>query len=79
VNVPEVLADGPAASAAIIRNVLDDRPGPARRLVLANAAAALFAAGAVPTLRAGVERADEAIRSGKPRQVLVDLARGERN
>lgn len=75
VTADEVRADGPAASAALIRSVLDDRPGPARRLVLANAAAALWAAGAAPTLRAGVERADAALRSGKPRQVLDELTR----
>ena len=76
VRPDEITADGPAASAAIVRAVLDDRDGPARRIVLANAAAALWAAEAVPTLRAGVERADAAIRSGHARAVLEALKSG---
>ena len=43
---------------------------------LANAAAALWAAEAVKTLRAGVERADAAIRSGHARAVLEALRSG---
>jgi anthranilate phosphoribosyltransferase len=71
----EIKADGPAASAAVIRAVLANRDGPARRMVLANAAAALWVAGAADTLRAGVELADETIRSGKAARVLEQLAR----
>lgn len=62
-----------AASAAVIRDVLNDRPGPPRRIVVANAAAALMAAQRVPSLRDGVRLADEAIRSGMARQVLDRL------
>ncbi|HTK75855.1 MAG TPA: anthranilate phosphoribosyltransferase [Gemmataceae bacterium] len=62
-----------AASAAVIRNVLNDCPGPARRIVVANAAAALLAAERVPSLRDGVRQADEAIRSGKAGEVLERL------
>lgn len=68
-------ADGPAESAAIIRRVLDNEDGPARRIVLANAAAALWAAEAVPTLRAGVEKAEAALAAGTPRAVLEQLTR----
>jgi anthranilate phosphoribosyltransferase len=73
VALAEIGADSPAASAAILRAVLENRPGPARRIVLANAAAALYVAEAVSTLRGGVERADEAIRSGRARHVLEQL------
>jgi anthranilate phosphoribosyltransferase len=62
-----------AASAAIIRNVLADRPGPARRVVVANAAAALLAADQVATLSEGVARADAAICSGRAHDVLERL------
>ncbi len=60
-------------SAAIIRGVLNGDDGPARRIVVANAAAALWAAEAVPTLRDGVERAEAALKAGKPRAVLEAL------
>jgi anthranilate phosphoribosyltransferase len=71
----ELKADGPAASARVVRGVLAGGAGPARRVVLANAAAALWAAGAADTLRAGVELADVAIRSGKAARVLEQLAK----
>ena len=60
-------------SAAIIRGVLNGGDGPATRIVVANAAAALWAAEAVPTLRDGVERAEAALTAGKPRAVLEAL------
>ena len=62
-------------------DVLRHRPGAlivAHRLgmVLANAAAALWAAEAVPHLRAGVEKAEESIRSGAAKAVLDRLTAG---
>lgn len=69
-TLDDLRADGPAASAAIIRGILDGQDGPATRIVLANAAAALFAAERVPNPLAGVARAREAIASGKAKQVL---------
>jgi anthranilate phosphoribosyltransferase len=73
VLLSEVQADGPATSAAAVRGVVDGTDGPARRLVLANAAAALWAAGTVPTLRDGVAKAEAAVTSGAARQVLDRL------
>ncbi len=73
VPVTSIRAANPTDSAALIRRVLDGEDGPARRIVLANAAAALWAAEAVTTLRDGVERADAALRAGKPRAVLDQL------
>jgi anthranilate phosphoribosyltransferase len=70
----ELQAADPEASAAVIRGVLDDCPGPARRIVVANAAAALLAARRVPTLRDGVGAADAAIRDGRARQVFARLS-----
>jgi anthranilate phosphoribosyltransferase len=75
VRPDEIKADGPAASAAVVREVLDNRDGPARRIVLANAAAALWASGAVGTLREGVERAAAAVAGGKAESVLEQLVR----
>src|SRR5262249_21377189 len=51
VTVRSIKAAGPAESAAVIRGVLAGDDGPARRIVLANAAASLWAAEAVMTLR----------------------------
>jgi anthranilate phosphoribosyltransferase len=73
VSLRAITAAGPPDSAAIIRGVLNGADSPARRIVLANAAAALWTAEAVPNLRAGVERADAALKSGKPRAVLEQL------
>ncbi|MBA4064104.1 MAG: anthranilate phosphoribosyltransferase [Isosphaera sp.] len=76
VSPREIQAASPAESAATVRGVLDGKDGPARRIVLANAAAALWAAEAVGTLREGVERAEAALDAGKPRAVLEQLVRG---
>lgn len=73
VSLQAIRAAGPPESAAIIRGVLAGDDGPARRIVLANAAAALWAAEAVKTLRDGVEKADAAIRSGHARAVYEAL------
>lgn len=73
VSLNEIRSDGPARSAAMIRSVLENEDGPARRIVLANAAAALFAAEAVRNLHEGVERAEECLRSGKAARVLEQL------
>jgi anthranilate phosphoribosyltransferase len=73
VSLSEIKAAGPAESAAIIRDVLDGKDGPARRIALANAAAALWAAEAVASLREGVDRAEAAIASGAARAILEQL------
>ena len=73
VSLDEIRADSPAASAATIRNLLEGHDSPAKRITLANAAAALYATGTVTTLRDGVELADDAIRSGKALRVLEKL------
>jgi anthranilate phosphoribosyltransferase len=69
----DLRAGSPAESAAIIRGVLDGRDGPARRMVLANAAAALLAAERVGTPAEGVAAAAEAIDSGRAHRVLERL------
>jgi anthranilate phosphoribosyltransferase len=69
-TLAELRVDGPQASALRLRAVLDNEPGPARRVVLANAAAALWAAERVDSLRGGVELAEEALASGRARRVL---------
>jgi anthranilate phosphoribosyltransferase len=68
-------ADGPAASADIVRQVLNGADGPARRVILANAATALLAAERVRSLPEGVAAAAPAIDSGTARRILDGLSR----
>lgn len=77
-SLAELRARGPEESAAIIRGVLDGVEGPARRVVLANAAAALIAAERVATPAEGVARAAEALASGQAKQVLEKLVAASR-
>jgi anthranilate phosphoribosyltransferase len=70
----DLRAGGAGASAAVIRGVLEGGDGPAARVVLANAAAALLAAEQVATPRAGVDRARAALAGGRARAVLDRLA-----
>lgn len=66
--------DGPAASAAVIREILTGRPGPARDIVVVNAAAAMFTVGRDSSLAGCAKRAAEAIDSGAARELLAKLA-----
>ncbi|MCE9603841.1 MAG: anthranilate phosphoribosyltransferase [Planctomycetia bacterium] len=67
--------DSPAASAAIIRSVLGGAQGPARDLVVVNAAAALWTAGRAPTTLASAALAREAIDSGDAERLLARLVK----
>lgn len=72
-TLADLRVDGPAASAAVVRAILDGQPGPAARVVLSNAAAALLAAERVATLGEGVALARDTIQAGRARQVLLRL------
>jgi anthranilate phosphoribosyltransferase len=63
----------PAESAARIRGVLAGEPGPARDMVVLNAAAALVVAGVSPDLRAAAVRARDVVDSGAAARVLDHL------
>ncbi len=70
------LAGGCAAeNAAIIESVLAGADGAPRDVVLLNAGAALFVAGAAASVRDGIRRAAEAIDSGSARRTLDAMAR----
>lgn len=60
-------------SAAVIRGILDGEGGPARDMVVANAAAALWVAGHVEAVAAGVPKVVTAIDSGAGRETLARL------
>lgn len=65
-------------SLAVIQNLLNNQPGPARDIVLLNAGAAIYAADLVPSLEAGVKRAAEVIADGSAAaklDALVKLSR----
>jgi len=73
IELKDIAVNGPAESAEIIRHVLLGVEGPAQRIVLANAAAGLLAAGKADTLKKGVEMASDALSSGKALQTLRRL------
>ncbi|MGQ0596724.1 anthranilate phosphoribosyltransferase [Aquabacterium sp.] len=60
-------------SVAIMRRVFDNEPGPARDIVLLNAGAALYAANAADSLSEGIERARDAIASGRAGEALFNF------
>ena len=71
---PESLQGGDAAlNAEMVRQVLNGVTGPPRDVVLLNAGAALFIAGAADTVRDGIVKAAAAIDAGTAREVLVTL------
>ncbi len=65
--------DGPEASAALIRHVLDGQSGPARDIVVINAAAALWTARRAASLRDCAGLAAAALDSGAAKRVLSEL------
>jgi anthranilate phosphoribosyltransferase len=73
-HLQDLQVDGPQASANLLRSVLAGKQGPARRVVLANAAAALIAADKVTSPSEGVAMADQALNGGRALRVLEQLA-----
>lgn len=71
---PEAINGGDASeNARIILNILDGEHGPKRDIVLLNAGAAFVAAGLDNDLKAGIERANDAIDSGRAKEKLDSL------
>jgi anthranilate phosphoribosyltransferase len=64
VDMSALVGGDPAHNAAIAHRVLEGEPGPARDVVVLNAAAALQVAGAASGIRDGLDRAADAIDSG---------------
>jgi len=70
------LAGGSAkTNAAIIRDILNGKSGPARDIVVVNAGAALWLTDQAETLSEGARLAEELIDSGRARKCLEDLVR----
>jgi anthranilate phosphoribosyltransferase len=74
INLKAIQVTGPEESATIIRMVLAGRSGPARDIVVANAAAAIWLAGTAPSPAAGAGLAASAIDAGAARDLLARLA-----
>jgi anthranilate phosphoribosyltransferase len=70
----QVAGGSAAENAEKIRAVLGGEPGPARDIVVLNAAAVLVVAGVAPSLEAGVAQAREAIDRGTAAEKLAQLA-----
>jgi anthranilate phosphoribosyltransferase len=73
-HLDEVAGHDPEENAAVSRRVLAGEPGPARDLVLLNAAAAIYVGDAATDLADGVHAAEQAIDSGAAAKVLARLA-----
>jgi anthranilate phosphoribosyltransferase len=73
---PDAIGGGdPAANAATAVSIFEGQAGPDADLVLLNAGAAIYAAGAVDDLKAGVELARETIASGAATRTLEEYVR----
>jgi anthranilate phosphoribosyltransferase len=77
---PDDLGGGDALdNAAIVRAVLAGQPGPRRDIVLLNAAGALWVAGAVDDLAAGLVRARRSLDDGAAARKLAQLVAASRS
>jgi anthranilate phosphoribosyltransferase len=74
IDLKAIQVAGPEQSAATIRGVLAGQSGPARDIVVANAAAALWTAGAAETVAAGAALAAAAIDTAAASKLLARLA-----
>jgi len=72
-KMDDLLVASPAESAAVIRDVLSGTKGPARDIVLLNAAAALAVADKTDAIAAGLDVAAAAIDQGAARRTLDQL------
>ena len=74
-RLEDLLVASPAESAAVIRSVLSGTPGPARDIVVLNAAAALAVADRAATVAAAIPLAQRALDSGSAAAALDTLVR----
>jgi anthranilate phosphoribosyltransferase len=71
--IESIVVDGPEQSLQMINDVLDNKDGAAKDIVLLNAGAALYVAGVADSHQAGVDKAREAISSGAVKSKLAQL------
>jgi len=70
-TLSDLMIDSPQAGAKAVLQILDGEQGPRRGHALLNAGAALVVAGVAPDLRAGVDRASQAVDSGAAKAKLA--------
>ncbi|HEX9143770.1 MAG TPA: anthranilate phosphoribosyltransferase [Candidatus Binatia bacterium] len=73
--VADLHGGSPDQSAAIVRQVLQGNPGPAREVVLLNSGAALYVSGSAGSVKDGMRLAAQSIDSGRAREKLEQLVR----
>jgi anthranilate phosphoribosyltransferase len=73
-NLEGIAGRSAVDNAALIKEVMSGKLGPAREVVLINAAAALMVADKVSDLQAGVAMASDAIDSGRATHKLFEMA-----
>ncbi len=71
--IETIVAQDSVESRKILISVLENRPGPARDVVLLNAGAAIYVAGMADSLEQGIQKARTAIESGTARTKLREL------
>jgi anthranilate phosphoribosyltransferase len=69
----KLMAETPAESAAVIRQILNGQPSPAREIVVLNTAAAIWVTGSAADLTDAASRARQAIDDGSARDLLARL------
>ena len=77
-QIEEIAGGDPRENARIAREILSGEAGARSDIVAANAAAALYVAGVTPSIREGVAKAREAIRSGAAMRKLESLIAASR-
>ena len=78
-GLESLIVDRPGRSLDMMRQVLDDKAGPARDIVLLNAGAAIYVAGITNSLQQGVDKAREVLARGTARkrlELLVQFSNG---
>lgn len=73
-TLDQLQGGGPEENAHIVREILEGKPGPARDIVLANAAAGLFLGQRGSDLKSAMEIAHHAVDSGAAKRKLEELA-----
>lgn len=73
-SLETIRVDGPEASAGVIRGVLEGKQGPARDIVLLNAAVGLLTAGQADSPTAAMAKVSEAVDRGAADDLLKRLA-----
>ncbi|MDH5602012.1 MAG: anthranilate phosphoribosyltransferase [Gammaproteobacteria bacterium] len=74
-DISKLAVNGAEESLAIINKVLDNEAGPAKDIVSFNAGAAIYVAGLADSLKAGIDKANEAIASGAAKAKLDELVK----